>query len=81
MTSFNRLLKGYVRIDGSHRAVPNSLILRLRKPKYGKWMEVPVDQCCNTIITTTTQYCEGPLCNTVLTVGSPVPGVYGYYWC
>lgn len=46
--------KGYIRIDGSGRSVPSSLILRKKMPKVGRWMEVDVDQCCGTITTTTT---------------------------
>jgi hypothetical protein len=75
-----RLLKAYIRLDGSHRAVQSSLIKRKSMPKVGRWIEVDAYECCNNTTTpTTTQYCEGPLCNTVLTVGSPVDGTYGYY--
>lgn len=34
-------LKAFVRYDGSGRVVAGSLILRKRKPKVGKWGEVP----------------------------------------
>ena len=49
-------VKAYVRIDGSGRAVPNSLLLRKKKPKLGKWMEVDANvwQCCDPATTTTT---------------------------
>jgi hypothetical protein len=80
MATNKRDLKAFIRIDYSHRDVPGSLILRKSKPKLGRWREVDVWECCNgTVITTTTQYCEGPLCDTTLTVGSPIAGVYGYY--
>jgi hypothetical protein len=39
--------KAYVRIDGSGRSVPSSLILRKNKPKVGKWVEVTAYGCCN----------------------------------
>lgn len=39
-------LKAYVRYDGSGRVVPSSLILRRKKPKVGKWVEVPAYECC-----------------------------------
>jgi len=80
MATNKRDEKAFTRVDYSHRDVPGSLILRKSKPKLGRWREVEVWECCNgTVITTTTQYCEGPLCNTTLTVGSPVPTVFGYY--
>ena len=75
-----RDLHGFIRLDGSSRSVPTSLILRKSKPKTGKWIEVDAYECCNgTTTPTTTQYCEGPLCDTILTVGSPIPIVFGYY--
>lgn len=37
-------LKGYVRIDGSGRIVPSSLILRKKMPRIGKWVEVSPPQ-------------------------------------
>jgi len=54
MTTINLKLKGYVRYDGSGRVVPSSLILRKNMPKVGKWVEVPVYECCDTTTTTTT---------------------------
>lgn len=75
-----RELKSFIRLDYQKRRVPGSLVLRKSMPKNGVWVEVEAYLCCNgTTGTTTTQYCEGPLCNTVLTVGSPVDGTYGYY--
>jgi hypothetical protein len=50
----NRPLKAYVRFDGSGRIVPSSLILRRKKPKVGKWVEIPAYECCNPTTTTTT---------------------------
>jgi hypothetical protein len=49
-----RPLKAYVRFDGSGRIVPSSLILRRKKPKVGKWIEIPAYECCNETTTTTT---------------------------
>jgi hypothetical protein len=75
-----RLLKAYIRLDGSHRAVQSSLIRRKSMPKVGRWIEVDAYECCNNTTTpTTTQYCEGPLCNTVLAVGTPDGMTFGYY--
>lgn len=54
MIDRKREKKGFMRLDGSGRAVPSSLILRKKMPKVGRWMEVDVDQCCGTITTTTT---------------------------
>lgn len=50
----SRPLKAFVRFDGSGRIVAGSLILRRKKPKVGKWVEIPAYECCNP--TTTTQY-------------------------
>jgi hypothetical protein len=50
----SRPLKAYVRFDGSGRIVAGSLILRRKKPKVGKWVEIPAYECCNQTTTTTT---------------------------
>lgn len=47
MTPNKRDLKAFVRFDGTGRIVPSSLILRKRKPKVGKWVEIPAYECCN----------------------------------
>lgn len=52
--SNRRFLKAYVRIDGSGRVVPSTLILRKNKPKVGKWTEVEAYECCNYVSTTST---------------------------
>ena len=49
-----RPLKAYVRFDGTGRIVPSSLILRRKKPKVGKWVEIPAYECCEPTTTTTT---------------------------
>ena len=55
MGSINsRPLKAYVRFDGSGRIVAGSLILRRKKPKVGKWVEIPAYECCNPTTTSTT---------------------------
>lgn len=53
-----RDLKAYVRFDGSGRVVPGSLILRRKKPKVGKWIEIPAYECCNS--TTSSSTSAGP---------------------
>ena len=55
----NRPLKAYVRFDGTGRIVPSSLILRRKKPKVGKWVEIPAYECCNPTTTTTTTVAPG----------------------
>jgi len=50
----NRPLKAFVRFDGTGRIVPSSLILRRKKPKVGKWVEIPAYECCNPTTTTST---------------------------
>ncbi len=49
-----RPLKAYVRFDGTGRIVPSSLILRRKKPKVGKWVEIQAYECCNPTTTSTT---------------------------
>lgn len=49
-----RDLTAYVRIDGSGRVVAGSLILRKKKPKVGKWLEIQTYECCNPIPSSTT---------------------------
>jgi hypothetical protein len=55
-----RPLKAFVRYDGSGRVVASSLILRRKKPKVGKWVEIPAYECCNDITTTTTTTTAAP---------------------
>lgn len=50
----SRPLKAFVRFDGSGRIVAGSLILRRKKPKVGKWVEIPAYECCNPTTTSTT---------------------------
>ena len=54
MGSNKKDLRAYVRIDGSGRVVAGSLVLRRKKPKVGKWMEIQTYECCNETTTTTT---------------------------
>ena len=53
MATNRKDLKAFIRIDGSGRNVPSSLILRKSKPKIGKWVEVNTWECCNNSTTTT----------------------------
>jgi hypothetical protein len=48
-----RPLRAFVRIDGSKRVVPSSLILRKNMPKVGRWEEISAYVCCNFSTTTT----------------------------
>jgi hypothetical protein len=63
----NRPLKAYVRFDGTGRIVPSSLILRRKKPKVGKWVEIPAYECCNYVPTTTTTTTATPTTTTTTT--------------
>jgi hypothetical protein len=54
MGSNKRDLRAYVRFDGSGRVVAGSLILRRKKPKVGKWMEIQTYECCDDTTTSTT---------------------------
>jgi hypothetical protein len=64
----SRPLKAYVRFDGSGRIVPSSLILRRKKPKVGKWVEIPAYECCNPTTTTTTTTSSSSTTTTTTTV-------------
>lgn len=75
-----RPLKAYVRFDGTGRIVPSSLILRRKKPKVGKWVEIPAYECCNptttstttaTPTTTTTSSTTRPTTTTTTTTSTP----------
>jgi hypothetical protein len=67
MSSNQRPLKGFVRVDGSGRIVGGSLILRRKMPKVGKWIEIPAYECCNPTTTTTTTV--APTTTTTTTIG------------
>lgn len=65
----NQRLKAFVRFDGSGRVVAGSLILRRKKPKVGKWVEIQAYECCNPTTTTTTT--AAPTTTTTTTVAEP----------
>jgi hypothetical protein len=72
-----RLLKAFVRTDGSGRIIAGSLILRQKMPKIGKWREIQAYQCCDpdftggifigpgSPFTTSTTSTTGVVCNTL----------------
>jgi hypothetical protein len=71
MATNKRELKAFVRIDGSGRNVPTSLILRKSKPKIGRWVEVTAYECCNESTTTTSSTLVPQLCVTYgVTIGT-----------
>jgi hypothetical protein len=47
MSTRNNKLRAFVRIDGSGRVVPSSLILQKTKPKVGNWKEINPTLCCS----------------------------------
>lgn len=67
----NRPLKAYVRFDGTGRIVPSSLILRRKKPKVGKWIEIPAYECCNPTTTTTSSTSSTTSSTTTTTTTAP----------
>lgn len=75
-----RPLKAYVRFDGTGRIVPSSLILRRKKPKVGKWVEIQAYECCNPTTTstttaaptTTTTTTAAPSTTTTTTTAAPI---------
>lgn len=54
MASNKKLLKAFVRYDGSGRIIAGSLILRKNKPKTGNWVQIQAYECCDPDFTTTT---------------------------
>lgn len=54
MANLRRDLKAFVRRDGSGRLVESSVIRRKTKPKFGRWVEVTIPDCCGNTTTTTT---------------------------
>jgi hypothetical protein len=50
----NHRLKAYVRVDGTGRVIPQTMVLRLKMPKSGRWQEIQTYACCNPTTTTTT---------------------------
>jgi hypothetical protein len=54
MAQTNKNLRMFIRMDGSGRAVPGSGVLRLKKPKVGKWFEIPTYECCDPLYITDT---------------------------
>jgi hypothetical protein len=65
----NRLLKAFVRYDGSGRVIAGSLILQANKPKVGNWQEIDAYECCNPTTTTTTT--AAPTTTTTTTTVAP----------
>lgn len=46
--------KAFVRVDGSGRVIPTSMVLRVNMPKVGKWRQIQKDECCDPLLTTST---------------------------
>ena len=74
-----KFLKAYIRIDGSGRDVPSSLIYRKNKPTVGKWREVNSYECCITPTSTTTT--TGYPCPTICALGDIVIGDQTWTGC
>jgi hypothetical protein len=47
-------LRAFIRLDGKHRPISGTTVLRLLKPKVGKWKEVQTYLCCPKPIPPTT---------------------------
>lgn len=65
-----RILKAFVRIDGSGRVVAGSLVLRQKMPKNGKWVEIPAHQCCDPLEVVPSQF-EAPSTSSTTTEEPP----------
>lgn len=83
MGSNKQDLRAYVRIDGSGRVVAGSLVLRRKKPKVGKWMEIQTYECCDgttTSTTTPTPVSDMRLKSNITATGNTVGGLPEYTW-
>lgn len=87
MGSNKKDLKVYVRFDGNGRVVASSLVLRRKKPKVGKWMEVQGYQCCDpdfptstTTSTTTAAPSDVRLKANIIVTGNVIAGLPEYSW-
>lgn len=67
----NNKLKAYVRYDGTGRIIAGSLILQRSKPKVGNWNEIPSQECCNYVPTTSTTTTAIPSSTTTTTTVAP----------
>jgi len=48
MAQKNPRKRAFIRIDASGRIIPSQVVLRLRKPRIGRWIEITADVCCTT---------------------------------
>jgi hypothetical protein len=48
MAQKNPRKKAFIRIDASGRVIPGSVVLRVSKPKIGRWVQITSDVCCET---------------------------------
>ena len=82
MGSNKKDLKAYVRFDGSGRVVAGSLVLRRKKPKVGKWMEIQTYECCDTTTSTTTPppVSDMRLKDNISATGEFINGLPEYTW-
>lgn len=84
MATNRKDLKAFVRYDGSGRVVASSLILRKKKPKVGKWMQIQTYECCEPTTTPTTT--QPPLVSdirlkdNITATGNVVNGLMTYTW-
>lgn len=47
MANLDPRIRKFIRLDGSNRTIPGSVVERKHKPKQGKWIEIPNDTCCD----------------------------------
>jgi len=83
MGSNKQDLRAYVRIDGSGRVIAGSLVLRRKKPKVGKWLEIQTYECCDGTTTTTTSFIpvsDTRLKSNITATGNTVGGLSEYTW-
>lgn len=76
--SNKRLLKAFVRYDGSGKIIPGGNILAKKEPEVGNWTEISAYECCNSTTTTTTGI---PGCVTYRYVQGDVSRLLSYTDC
>ncbi len=52
--AYLRVLKQFIRLDGSGRVIPTSSVWRKNKPKNGNWVQILASECCDLTQSTTT---------------------------
>lgn len=74
MANLDPRIRKFIRLDGSNRTIPGSVVERKHKPKHGKWIEIPNDTCCDGVrlVSTPADVTDDTFTLTILCDGTPV---------